>query len=457
MSDLNELRAAHMARALELAPEFQARLSWDAATLAAHRRSALLELVATAVERSPWHRKRMHNADLDTLDPDDLRALPVMTKAELMADFDDIVTDDRLRLADVEARLARGDDGYLFDEYTAMATGGSTGQRGVFVFDRDGLAYWWLSFFRRLLIDRETDPALAGGPVTMAWVAAAHPSHASAVISRTFNDPRFQNPRFPLTLPWTQIIAGLNETGPNVLFSYPSGLALLAREAAAGRLHIRPVQIWCAGEPLLPEIRAAVESVFGVTVQNNWGATETGVLSQQCRLGAAHLSQDVDIVEPVDASRRPVAPGALSSRILITNLFNRALPLIRYEISDEVLVLPDPCPCGAPTPRIADVQGRFEDWFHYGDIAVHPQVFRSALGRPEIVEYQVRQTTRGADIEVCGARVIEVAALAAALSTQLIRLGLTSAEVKVRQVDRVTRVSDTGKIKRFVPLAGEEE
>jgi hypothetical protein len=169
---LTDIRAAHMARAQQLAPEFIARLGWDAATLAAHRREALRRLVATAVARSPWHRKRLHQVDLDALDPEDLSALPVMTKAEVMADFDDVVTDERLRLADVEAYLARGDDGYLFDEYTPMTTGGSSGRRGVFVFDRDGLAYWWLSFFRRLLIDRQSDPALADGPVTVGRIRA---------------------------------------------------------------------------------------------------------------------------------------------------------------------------------------------------------------------------------------------------------------------------------------------
>jgi hypothetical protein len=211
-ADRNDLRAAHMARAHELAPEFKARLSWDTQTLAAHRRAALRELMATAVARSPWHRKRLHHVDLDALDPEDLSALPVMTKAELMADFDDIVTDERLRLADIEAHLANAaDGGYLFGEYTAMATGGSTGRRAISVFDRDGLATWWLSAFRRMLIEIENDPALRGAPVTMGWVAAAHSSPASATLARTFHDPGFVNLRFPVTLPMAQIVAGLND------------------------------------------------------------------------------------------------------------------------------------------------------------------------------------------------------------------------------------------------------
>src|SRR5258705_3294533 len=106
MAELEQLRAAHMARAQELAPEFLERLRWDAEQLAAHQRRALRALLTTAVDGSPWHRKRLKNVDVDALDPADLTGLPVMTKADLMSDWDEIVTDDRLRLADVDAHLA---------------------------------------------------------------------------------------------------------------------------------------------------------------------------------------------------------------------------------------------------------------------------------------------------------------------------------------------------------------
>jgi phenylacetate-coenzyme A ligase PaaK-like adenylate-forming protein len=451
---LTELRAAHMARAHELAPEFIARLGWDAATMATHRRTALRSLVATAVERSPWHRKRLHAVDPDALDPEDLRALPVMTKADLMAGFDDIVTDERLRLAEIEAHLAAGDGGYLFDEYTAMATGGSSGVRGLSVFDRDGLAAWWLSSFRRILRDRDVDPQLRGRSVTTAWVAAAHPSHVSATLARTFDDPGFVNVRFPVTLPLAEIVAGLNQTDPHVLFAYPSALALLVAEAQAGRLRITPVQVWCASEPLLPEIRRAAEATFGRAVHNCWGATEIGGLATACRLGTMHLAQDLGIVEPVDELGRPVPAGERSARILVTNLFNRVLPLIRYEISDELTVLPDPCPCGESTPCLGDVQGRADDVFRYPGVVVHPLVFRSTLGRhPAIVEYQVRQTADGATVDVCLSGPLDLVELAADLTRQLHGLGLADPRVRVRPVDRVARLPHTGKVQRFVPLA----
>ena len=94
-----------------------------------------------------------------------------------------------------------------------------------------------------------------------------------------------------------------------------------------------------------------------------------------------HLSEDLVIVEPVDEQGRPVAPGDRAAKVYLTNLFNRVLPLIRYEITDEVTILTEPCPCGSAHRCVADIQGRLDDVFVYDGRRVHPHVFRSALGR----------------------------------------------------------------------------
>jgi phenylacetate-CoA ligase len=126
-----------------------------------------------------------------------------------------------------------------------------------------------------------------------------------------------------------------------------------------------------------------------------------------CDQSRTHLSEDLVIVEPVGEDGRPVAPGERSAKVYLTNLFNRTLPLIRYEITDEVTILTDPCPCGSARRCVADVQGRLDDAFVYDGRRVHPHLFRSELGRQHgVVEYQVRQTAQGAQIAVrCSARV----------------------------------------------------
>jgi phenylacetate-coenzyme A ligase PaaK-like adenylate-forming protein len=66
------------------------------------------------------------------------------------------------------------------------------------------------------------------------------------------------------------------------------------------------------------------------------------------------------VLEPVDASYRPVEPGTASHTVLLTNLANRLQPLIRYDLGDSITQIVEPCPCGSPLPAI-HVQGRHDD------------------------------------------------------------------------------------------------
>jgi phenylacetate-CoA ligase len=134
MSDYETRRQQHVSGALVLAPRLIEQMSWPAGRLAEHRALRLRELVRIATERSPWYRKRLSGVDIDRLDERSLAGLPVLTRAELMEHFDDIVTDSRLTLAGLEAHLSTAETGsYLLGRYTALTSGGSSGQRGVFV------------------------------------------------------------------------------------------------------------------------------------------------------------------------------------------------------------------------------------------------------------------------------------------------------------------------------------
>jgi phenylacetate-coenzyme A ligase PaaK-like adenylate-forming protein len=457
MHDYDTLRQLHLSYALARAPRLIERLDWPADRLAAHRVQRLRELLRGAIDQSEWHRERLAGVDPERLDEADLRALAPMTKADLMENFDRIVTDERLSLAMVNDHLQTVINGsYLFDQYTAVTSGGSTGERGVFVYDWEGWAMFWLGMGRYLVRAKQRDAELASRPVVMGWVTAAHFTHATAALARTFASPDFVNARFPVTLATEDIVAGLNETQPDFLLGYPSALHVLAFEARAGSLQISPRRVFSLAEPLLPEIRAVAEEAWGVGVGNLWGASEGGVVGSACDESRMHLNEDLVIVEPVDQDGRPVAPGERSAKVYLTNLFNRALPLIRYEITDEVTILAEPCPCGSAHRCVADIHGRLDDAFVYDGRRVHPHVFRSAIGlHAGVVEYQVRQTARGAHVSVrCGAPV-ELDRLGAELADELAALGLPSPEVEIRAVARLERDSGPAKLRRFVPLADE--
>lgn len=454
MRDYETLRQRHQAYAMALAPRLIERLDWPADRLGLHRVQRLRELVRDAIDRSSWHRERLAGIDVTRLEEDSLRELPPMSKADLMGNFDRIVTDQRLSLGLVNDHLETVTTGYLLDGYVAVTSGGSTGHRGAFVYDWDGWATFWMGCFRHTLRAKWSDPELSARPLVSAWVTAAHFTHASAALARTFASPEFVNVRFPVTLPTDDIVAGLNVTKPDCLVAYPSALHVLSFQARAGRLQIAPSQVLSCAEPLLPEIRTAAEETWGAPVGNIWAASEGGGIAVPCAHSRSHLSEDLVIVEPVDEDGRPVAPGERAAKIYVTNLFNRALPLIRYEITDEVTILTEPCPCGSAHRCVADIQGRLDDVFVYDGRQVHPHLFRSALGRHAgVVEYQVRQTRDGARIVIrCGAPV-DLDRLRGEIAQALGGSGLPAPVVEVTAADRLERDAGPAKLRRFVPLA----
>src|SRR5438874_2370190 len=117
------------------------KCAWPLERLHALRDERLRSLLRVARERSPWHAQRLRHVDPGMISGDDLSAIPPMTKSDLMANWDQIVTDRRLTLEVAEAhlnRLASSGPSYLFRDYMVVASGGSTGVRGVFAYDFEG-------------------------------------------------------------------------------------------------------------------------------------------------------------------------------------------------------------------------------------------------------------------------------------------------------------------------------
>jgi phenylacetate-coenzyme A ligase PaaK-like adenylate-forming protein len=436
------------------APEFIDRLNWSADRLNKHREDALKKLLRAAIARSPWHHERLAGLEPEAASLSCLAELPVMTKDDLMGNFDRIVTDPELRLAAVESyldQLAPGRDRYLLGQYTAVASGGSSGRRGVFVYDWDAWTTLYLGLRRQLIRAVQNDRAL--GPVPqLISVASSHLTHAVAAFSRSFAGAHFTSRNIPVSTPLTEIVDALNQAQPPLLFGYPSALHLLAHEAEQGRLTIAPRHVVAGSEPLLPEIRSAVTRAWGAPILNTWGASEAGAVGVSCDQEGMHLSDDLLIVEPVDDQGRAVAPGGTASKLYLTNLYNHTLPLIRYELTDQVTIGDQPCPCGSAFRLVGDVQGRLDDVFTYGTLTVHPHLFRTRLGREgSIVEYQVCQTECGADIAIRAVGAVDLDTVRVRVTEDLRRLGLSSPRVTLtltRAIDRGT----AGKLKRFVPL-----
>jgi phenylacetate-coenzyme A ligase PaaK-like adenylate-forming protein len=451
------LRRRHLQDMRARVPTAFERLGWSRERLRVERQQSLRDLIRTAKARSRWHRDRLRHVDAETFTEEALASIPPMTKHDVMDHFDTISTDPRLTLEVVETHLAGLEtDQYLLDRYHANASGGSSGRRGISVFDWDAWAMGYLSFFRRLIQVRMRDPSAAGKPLVGAIIAAQDPTHASGSLPVTFNDPASALwHRFPVTLPFEQIVAGLNAAQPEVLGGYPSLLHQLAAAAESGALSISPKIVFSSSEPLLPEIREAIGSAWHATLLNMWATTEGLGMAASCGHGPGmHLNDDLVIVEPVDETGAPVAPGVRSAKVLITPLYTQEpLPLLRYEITDEVTLLDQSCPCGSAHRLITDIQGRLDDTFDYGaGIKVHPHIFRSRLAQERaVIEYQITQTPTGADIAIrCGGKA-DLGRLHHALIADLRRLGLGAPQVTITEVAGIER-PPSGKLKRFVAM-----
>ena len=251
-------RISDMAGAMRLARELIGHDHWSAEELAAWQRRRLDQVVRHATAASPFYRERY--AGLDPGDPVQLRRLPVVDKATVMEHFDDLVTDPRLTLAAVEAHLDGLDrDELLLGRYRAMATGGSTGRKGVFVTDRDEWRQYLAGFFRwnHYVSLRPRLPRR----LRIASIAAARPLHMTYRMAASIDVGLYRVLRLEAATPPAAMVEALNRHQPEFLYAYGSVLGLLAASsstAASGSARrssparARPTPTSCATPSGLP-------------------------------------------------------------------------------------------------------------------------------------------------------------------------------------------------------------
>jgi phenylacetate-CoA ligase len=429
------------------------RMAWNAEQIFTAQSERLRKLLSHATRHSPFHRRRLAGINVDRVTPTDLRSLPVMTKADMMGALDDVFTDRRLTRSLAEEAIAAtaNQPVPILGEYLALASGGNSGQRGVFVYDCAALAQYYLLLARPLLaqLDRLGGPPPGGLPIAM--VAAASPVHATGLAAAFAGaEMPLRILPAPVTLPVREIVTRLNNIQAPALTGYPTMLARLATEQACGRLHITPQAVTTTGETLRPEIRAAIGDAFHAPVMDNFGCTEGLVGASPPGESDLVFYSDLCIIELVDANNRPVPTGEASAKVLLTNLYNLTQPLIRYELTD--IFVRQPTAPGQGHLR-ARVRGRSSEMLHYAGIDVHPFVLESVLiESPQVQDYQLRQTPHGIDVDAIATAEPDAQALSGRLTRALTRAGLEQPDVRLRLVDHLHRHPQTGKLRRLIPL-----
>jgi phenylacetate-CoA ligase len=150
---------------------------------------------------------------------------------------------------------------------------------------------------------------------------------------------------------------------PSVIYGYPSMIAEFCSHVPAQHPVFRSLKaVVTTAEMLLPHYRQKIERTLGVRVYDNYGCNDGGVLSLECERHRGLHFNDLESIIEVE-SPNPAGIG----RCVITNLWNRSMPFVRYDNGDLIALDDKSCPCGRVYPLIQSVDGRTGDILRFAN------------------------------------------------------------------------------------------
>ncbi len=309
----------------------------------------LRELAAHAHCTVRWHRRRLDAARIDPARPftlEDWMRLPVLTRRELQRSGQELIS------TKIPSRLGRK---------LTNQTSGSTGtpvrvqgtEHDARIFHAVALRHylWHPHDFRgRYAVIRR-----------MSKVPAEYP--AGLEQPRWGDRASFPFETGPAALlsvraSIAQQAQWLRDQDPDYLMTYPSNLLYLAEHCLERGIALpRLKHVATVGEVLKPEARVASGKAWNAPVIDIYSAEEVGVIAHQCpQSEQLHVQAESILVEVIDETGAACAPGEVG-RVVVTPLFNYAMPLLRYELGDYAEV-GGPCACGRGLPVLTRVLGR---------------------------------------------------------------------------------------------------
>lgn len=311
------------------------------------------DLLHHAYRHSPYYTRLFDSLGLHPNDirrPEHFAQVPLLTRESLMENFEDIVSDD------VSLRQLR-----------LSTTGGTSGvparvyhlKRG----NQEALEWRMLSWWglppdcnRASVFRAHTKPhAIFGEDARLSFLVKLlwWPRKKFLLNACAYTEPDVR--RFLRTF---------NKIRPPLLHGYTGALVDIASFVIANEIDVVPPRaIWSTSSPLTPAHEEVIKQAFRAEVYDQYGSCEIPHIAAECSAKQGlHVLSDTRTVEFLDDDNNPVAAGTLGN-IVVTDLHNRAFPLIRYVNGDRGRWKPGGCPCGISLPLMDRVKGRTSDSF----------------------------------------------------------------------------------------------
>ncbi|MDC0749467.1 glycosyltransferase [Polyangium mundeleinium] len=306
----------------------------------------LLEALHHAETNVPFYRRRFAEYGVRASQvkaPADLAAFPILTKEDVRLYSKELVAESHV------GRLHQG------------ATGGSTGVPVRFAYDHP-------TYERRVAAALRADGwagAALGEKELHVWGRPPGEKKGFATAKRAVHEA-FWRRKYVSTFHLradrlADTVREIVDYAPRVVVGYTTPLFLLARAALEHGITIPPPRgVITSAEKLFEPQREVIERAFGAPVFDRYGCREVMLIGAECeRHEGLHVHAEGVFVE-LFSGGRPVPVGT-PGEVLLTDLYNRAMPFLRYRNEDVAVAKAGACACGRGLPRLASVEGRVLD------------------------------------------------------------------------------------------------
>jgi phenylacetate-CoA ligase len=219
------------------------------------------------------------------------------------------------------------------------------------------------------------------------------PESASRLLkNKVFSTPIFKARWFSIFQDAKAQVADLAAYLPRNLDSLPSHLFQLAQTVQNRKTAPTVKRIFTSSEYLEPHTRRYLQTRYSAEVFDIYGCTELKEVAWECdHHDGYHINEDEVYVEILN-DQEPAEPGQIGD-IVLTDLRNTAMPLIRYRIGDRGRLLPGRCDCNIAFARMAPAAGRSSDFLITPDgRRISPYRFTTAIEKIDgLLQYQLVQ------------------------------------------------------------------